>query len=119
MALFSRGNLLYHLYRQGEWDEALQGAESLIDEAVAAGLHSVERLAPITRTLVRLGRADAAGADADSARLLELGRTAGDPQAIIPALMNRVIALTDTGRVDEAQALAEELQSTASGARLA
>jgi tetratricopeptide (TPR) repeat protein len=118
MALYSRGNLLYHLYREGEWHEALAGAEEVIGEAVAAGLHSVEKIALVARTLVQLGQGNVARAEADSARMLEIGRLQDDPQALLPALGSRIIVLAETGRVEEARPLAEELRTIGAAARL-
>lgn len=51
-------------------------------------------------------------------RVLELGRSAGESQAVIPALATRVIMLADTGRLKEARPLAEELLSAAADTRL-
>ena len=118
MAMFSLGNRLVNFYREGSWDKALARGEELREEAVAADLHSVERLTLISRSLIELGRGDAAGADADSARLLALGRAAGDPQAMIPALATRAYVLTDAGRLEEARSVAEELQALAADTRL-
>lgn len=117
IAMYSRGNSLYYLYDQGQWDEASAAADALIDEAVAMGLHSTERMALETRARVRLGRDDVAGAERDSARALELGRNIGDPQALIPALAVHVVVLLRAGR-PEARPLAEELRSAAAGVRL-
>lgn len=118
MGMFSRGNFLYYLYRQGRWDEASTAADALIEEAVTLGLHSGERLALLSRTLIRLDRADISGAEEDSVRVLDLARVAGDPQAVIPALANRVVVLVDTGRLEEALPLAEELRSATADAAL-
>jgi hypothetical protein len=72
------------------------------------GLYGVERQLLLTRSLVRLGRGDIAGADADTARMLDLARRAGDPIALLPTLAVRVRFLVESDRPEEARQLADE-----------
>ena len=118
IGLFARANQLFHLYRAGDWDGALAEADAVIDEAVGAGLHSVEKIALIPRMLIELGRGNVGEAEADSVRMLEIGRVQDDPQALIPALASRVIVLAETGRSEEAQPIAEELRALQAAAGL-
>jgi hypothetical protein len=85
---------------------------------VRLGLHGVERQALLTRAVIRLG-GDAAGADVDTERTVELGRRAGVPQAVLPSLAIRVHVLVETGRTVEARPLAEEALDRVSGTSLA
>jgi tetratricopeptide (TPR) repeat protein len=109
MLRFSRANLIGELYSEGRWDEALHEAQVLLDEAQATGLQAIERMVLGRRALIRLWRGNAAGADADTARALELARKAEEPQAVLPALLGRTIFLSASGRFDEARPLAQEL----------
>jgi tetratricopeptide (TPR) repeat protein len=115
IGLFSRGNGLYHLYREGRWAEAEHSTTAVLAEAVAAGSRPVEGTALETRALVRLGQDDAAGADADSARFLELGRSIDDRHMIVNAIVVRVTVLARNGRLEEARRLATQLPSYAEG----
>jgi class 3 adenylate cyclase/tetratricopeptide (TPR) repeat protein len=105
---FTRASETFDLYRKGRWDEALTEAEELLEEAVSMGLYGVERQLLLTRSLVRLGRGDIAGADADTARMLDLARRAGDPIALLPTLAVRVRFLVESDRPEEARHLADE-----------
>jgi tetratricopeptide (TPR) repeat protein len=109
MLRFSRANLSGSLYAAGRWDEALREAQALLDEAQATGLHAIERMTLGTRALIRLWRGDAAGADADTSRALELAREAEEPQAVLPALFGRTTFLSASARLGEARPLAQEL----------
>ena len=62
-----------------------------------------------TRARIRLGRGDAEGALADAERGVEVGRSAGDPQALLPTLAERGRVLFLLGRREEAVASIQEI----------
>jgi tetratricopeptide (TPR) repeat protein len=105
---FSRANRSGDLHRAGRWDEALAEAEAVLTEARTLGLHGVERIGLQVRSVIRIARGDGRGADADTARMLEIAQAAFDPQARLPALAGRIGVLVQTARLAEATALAEE-----------
>jgi tetratricopeptide (TPR) repeat protein len=115
---FSRANRSGDLYRAGRWDEALAEAEAVLAEAQLLGLGGIERIALQIRGFIRIARGDARGADADSARVLEIAQAATEPLSRLPALAGRVGVLVQTGRGAEAAPLAEELLALAGSARL-
>jgi class 3 adenylate cyclase/tetratricopeptide (TPR) repeat protein len=106
---FSRANRTGELYRAGRWDEALAEADALVAEADSLGLQAIERAARHVAAQIRIARGDAAGADADTARLLEIAGPGSEPQSRLPALATRIGVLVQTGREAEARPLAEEL----------
>lgn len=116
---FTRANDAHDLYRKGRWDEVLTVVEALLEEAERLGLHGVERQLLLTRSLVRLGRGDIAGADADTDRMLELARRAGEPNAVLPARTIRIRFLIESGRLQEVRDLAEEQLATLATVALA
>src|SRR6185295_8182377 len=63
----------------------------------------------IARARIRQGRGDVDGAFADTERAVEVGRIAGDPQAIMPALAERARVLFVAGKVDEAGSTVDEM----------
>jgi tetratricopeptide (TPR) repeat protein len=80
------GAAVANRYMAGEWDDALERAESVIAEAEAgarfyqlAGMHAF-------RGLIRLGRGDADGAGSDAELAVDLVRPVRDPQALFPDL---------------------------------
>jgi hypothetical protein len=72
-------------YLIGDWDRALELAIPLIDDAEAGRPHYLAAGAYAQRSQIRDARSDPS-APADLARALELGRQAGDPQALGPIL---------------------------------
>ena len=57
---------------------------------------------------IRLGRGDSVGALEDVERSLEHGRQVGDPQGVLPSVVQCAYLYAKHGRRDEARALAEE-----------
>jgi len=102
------GAAVANRYMAGEWDDALERAESVIAEAEAgarfyqlAGMHAF-------RGLIRLGRGDADGAESDAELAVDLVRPVRDPQALYPDLAMAAAILLSVGNETRAgQTLAE------------
>jgi class 3 adenylate cyclase/tetratricopeptide (TPR) repeat protein len=105
------------LYWKGQWDEALEIAGEFIGEAEAGNRHYQESYARITRGRILLARHETAAALEDAARALELGREAGDPQALYPALAFGALARLTAGERKAAEELADALLERIAGAR--
>jgi ATP/maltotriose-dependent transcriptional regulator MalT len=103
---FARANVLGSLYRLGRWDEALAGADALIAEG--SGAAYAESNAYEVRSLIRSERGDSEAAKQDCEFTLEVGRRAGDPQALFPALLFSIQVLIMAGEPERARALARE-----------
>jgi len=73
-------------YMAGEWDDALERAESVIAEAEAGARFYQLGLMYAVRGQIRLGRGDANGAESDAELTVELVRPVKDPQALYPDL---------------------------------
>jgi class 3 adenylate cyclase/tetratricopeptide (TPR) repeat protein len=109
--LWFEGERLYERYWRGLWDDAVNLADSLISQVEAGSPNAIEQDARLVRSRVRLGRGDSSGALDDSARALELGRRAGYPEAIIPALALQTRVLQSLERPNDAAVHADELLS--------
>jgi len=102
------GAAVANRYMAGEWDDALERAESVIAHAEAgarfyqlAGMHAF-------RGLIRLARGDADGAESDAELTVELVRPVKDPQALFPDLaMGAAIFLSVGNQSRAGQTLAE------------
>jgi tetratricopeptide (TPR) repeat protein len=76
------GALSDHHFRLGEWAEAAELAEGLI-ESIEAGMPSyVANQVYVVRAELRLARGDDAGALSDARRAVEASRSVGGPQAL-------------------------------------
>ena len=69
----------------------------MIAEVEAGSPHYIEATCRHVRALLRLARGDAKGALADSERMLEYGRSVGDPQVLWPALAVHARMLASAG----------------------
>jgi class 3 adenylate cyclase/tetratricopeptide (TPR) repeat protein len=99
----------FDFWYAGRWEEALSLAGQFI-AAVEGGLsHQMAAACYVVRALIRCARSDPAGADADSARALQLARAVKDPQNLYPVLASRARMLMSLGRRDESEHLANEL----------
>jgi tetratricopeptide (TPR) repeat protein len=96
-------------YWAGEWDEALLLADRFVSTVEREGGHYQEAYARTIRGRIRLARGDAEGALADSERALVVGRAAGDPQALYPALAFRARVSSEAGDRRRCARLASEL----------
>ncbi|HEX5937684.1 MAG TPA: adenylate/guanylate cyclase domain-containing protein [Actinomycetota bacterium] len=92
----------------GRWDEALEILDPEIVRIERAP-HYMEGQHRLIRARVREGRGDGAGAMVDADRAVDVGRTAGDPQALLPAMSERARVLLLLGRTDEAAAATDEI----------
>ena len=104
-----RGHRLTIALMLGRWDEALGGAEGFIAECEAGSPHYLEGRTRIERATIREARGDVEAALADYRRGLELARSAGDPQELLPALGAATLALEMHGLATEARDRALEL----------
>ena len=102
---------MYECYWRGTWDEMLRLADEIVTQVEGGSPSSAEHDARLLRARVRLGRDEQALALEDSTRAVELGRHAGYPEMLVPALSLQARVLESAGRSEEAAALAEELLS--------
>jgi class 3 adenylate cyclase/tetratricopeptide (TPR) repeat protein len=93
----------------GRWDESLAIHDAEIARIEAGAPHYLETQHRQSRSRIRRGRGDPAGALEDADRAVDAGREAGDPQALLPCLAERAMALLVTDREDEAEADVEEI----------
>jgi class 3 adenylate cyclase/tetratricopeptide (TPR) repeat protein len=93
----------------GRWDESLVIHDAEIARIEAGAPHYLETQHRQSRSRIRLGRGDLAGALEDADRAVEAGREAGDPQALLPCLAEKANALLAAGRGEEAEALISEI----------
>ena len=93
----------------GRWDDALNFANELVEEAEMGSPDYHEAECRQTRAAIRLARDDLEDVIADCVRALELSRAAKDPQQLVPVLAGCARVFVETGRMNEAAALADEL----------
>ena len=101
---FDRTGRPYRHFEAGEWDEALRGANAIVEESPARSGH-----AWMCRALIRLARGEDEGALEDTARAVEDARRDGYPQAIYPATGTRAFVLASIGDLEAAETLVDEL----------
>src|SRR6266516_411752 len=95
-------------YFAGEWDDALERAESVIAEAEAGARFYQLALMHAFRGLIRLGRGDADGAESDAELAVDLVRPIRDPQVLYPDLAIAAAIFLSVGNEARAgQTLAE------------
>jgi len=93
----------------GRWDESLAIHDAEIARIEAGAPHYIETQHRHSRSRIRLGRGDLAGALEDTDRAIEAGREAGDPQALLPCLAERARTLLVAGRGEEAEVVVSEI----------
>jgi predicted ATPase/class 3 adenylate cyclase len=93
----------------GRWDESLAIHDAEIARIEEGAPHYIETQHRHSRSRIRLGRGDLAGSLQDADRSIEVGREAGDPQALLPGLAARARALLAAGRGEEAEAVVSEI----------
>jgi class 3 adenylate cyclase len=77
---------IYEHYWRGSWDTAMELADKVVADVAAGIPTSIEQDARLVRSRIRAARDDPAGASDDAERSLELGRRAGYPEMLAPAL---------------------------------
>ena len=102
---------MYEWYWRGRWDELVRLANEVIDRTEAGHATAIEMDARILRSRVCVGRYQGAAALADSSQALELGRRAGTPEMLVPALALQARILEASGRPGEALECTDELLS--------
>jgi hypothetical protein len=80
------GGAVANRYLAGEWDDALERAESVIAGAEAGARFYQTALMHAIRGEIRLARGDADGAESDAELTVALARPVKDPQALLPDL---------------------------------
>jgi len=108
VAKYSQILQIQQLFGKGEWDEALRRADAFLAACEAGESHYLESGIRQERAEARLARDDVKGALDDLAKMLGPARDAGDPQALVPALVGAARLNVEAGRVDEAKGLARE-----------
>ena len=93
----------------GRWDESLAIHDAEIARMEAGAPHYIETQHRHSRSRIRTGRGDLTGALKDADRAIEVGREAGDPQALLPSLAARARILLAAGREEEAEAVVAEI----------
>jgi ATP/maltotriose-dependent transcriptional regulator MalT len=102
------GPAVAHRYLAGEWDDALDRAESVIAQAEAGARFYQLGAMHAFRGLIRLGRGDADGAESDAELAVDLVRPVRDPQALFPDLAMAAAIFLSVGNQSRAgQTLAE------------
>ncbi len=110
--LWNKAEIAFDLGLLGEWDEALAIADAELARMEAGASHYLEVQHRNTRAKIRVARGDLDGALADADRGVEVGRTAGDPQTVHPALAERARVLLVMGRLGEAEIAIDEVLRT-------
>ena len=110
--IWSKAEVAFDLCLVGRWDESLEISDAEIARIEAGVPHYGEVQHRHSRSRIRHGRGDVQGAIADAERAVHVGRTVGDPQALMPALAGRARLLFLTGRPDEAEAMVDEMLAT-------
>ena len=108
-ALASRSVLCGVLYPTGKWTEALALANELITALETAGATYFEYHPRTSRARIALARGDEDTALRDVTRAVEVGRAAGDRQALVPGLSQLAFVASELGLSAEATAVGNEL----------
>jgi class 3 adenylate cyclase/tetratricopeptide (TPR) repeat protein len=106
---WNKAEVAFDLALVGRWDESLEILDAEIARMEADAPHYLEVQHRQSRARIRVGRGDPDGALADAERGVEVGRSAGDPQALLPTLAERGRVLFLLGRTEEAVASIQEI----------
>jgi class 3 adenylate cyclase/tetratricopeptide (TPR) repeat protein len=112
--IWNKAEVAFDLFLVGRWDESLEILDAEIARMEAGAPHYIEVQLRQTRARIRLGRGDPAGALIDAERGVEVGRSARDPQAILPTLAEHARILFQLQRTDEAVPLVDEVLASMS-----
>jgi class 3 adenylate cyclase/tetratricopeptide (TPR) repeat protein len=102
---------MYEWYWRGRWDDLLELADEVVARIEPGLTTAIEMDARLLRSRIRVGRDQRSAALEDSARAVELGRRAGYPEMLVPALALHTRTLAASGQPQAAIACAEELLS--------
>jgi class 3 adenylate cyclase/tetratricopeptide (TPR) repeat protein len=110
LARYTRGVLSWSRYYGGLWDDAIARADAFIAECEAGSPSYVEYEPRLVRARIQLAR----GAREelvleDLRRAIDIAREVKDPQASAPVFSYAALIYLELGRLEEAQAAAEEL----------
>jgi class 3 adenylate cyclase len=106
---WNRAEVAFDLSLVGRWDESLEILDAEIARMEADAPHYLEVQHRQSRARIRVGRGDPDGALADADRGVEVGRSAGDPQALLPTLAERARVLFVLGHLEKAVASIDEI----------
>jgi class 3 adenylate cyclase/tetratricopeptide (TPR) repeat protein len=106
---WNKAEVAFDLSLVGRWDESLEILDAEIARLEAGAGHYLEVQHRQSRARIRVGRGDPDGALADAERGVEVGRSAGDPQALLPTLAERSRVLFLIGRTEEAVTSIQEI----------
>jgi tetratricopeptide (TPR) repeat protein len=109
LARWDVGVLVNVALQLGRWDEALAGADAFLAEIEAGSPHYLAAQVYANRAELRLARGKVDAAIEDTERSLELARRAKDPQILCQTLADAAHVLRETGDVERAVALAQEV----------
>ena len=107
--IWNKAEVAFDLSLVGRWDESLEILDAEIARMEAGAPHYLEVQHRQSRARIKMGRGDARGALDDADRGVEVGRDAGDPQALQPTLAERARVLLLMGRLDEAVESIDEI----------
>jgi class 3 adenylate cyclase/tetratricopeptide (TPR) repeat protein len=99
----------------GRWDDALRIADDFLAEVEAGSPHYLEPAGRTLRAMIRLGRADVAGASSEAERAVAAAGAAGDNQALVPALSALGLVALAGNRREQANRLVSEVLSLGRG----
>jgi class 3 adenylate cyclase/tetratricopeptide (TPR) repeat protein len=106
--IWNRAEVAFDLCLLGRWDEALAISEAELARMESAP-HYQEVQHRLVRARIRIARGDSEGALEDTRRAVALGRSAGDRQALHPALAEHARALLLSGELEQSVATIEEI----------
>jgi tetratricopeptide (TPR) repeat protein len=108
--MWSRSARLWGLYELGEWDELLREADELLSWDRGQGGTQIEVNVRIVLSLVYAQRGQVADAERQVLAFLPRARQIADPQTLIPALGAAAFVRALGGHLQEAAALAREVE---------
>jgi class 3 adenylate cyclase/tetratricopeptide (TPR) repeat protein len=107
-ARYSRGVLNAYAYLGGRWDEYLTNADEFLAESERVGRSYKDMGVFAIRPLVLLARGEGERSYAEALEGLSRARNAGEPQAVVPALVTLGQVELELGRFDDARQHARE-----------
>ncbi|CAN5167458.1 hypothetical protein BH09ACT13_BH09ACT13_11360 [soil metagenome] len=117
--MWARTGRMWYLYELGHWDELLQEADEVTRwDREHGGGTQIEINALIFSAPARAQRGSVDEAARDAAIFLPRAREVGDPQTLLPALVQAAFVTALGGELEEAVALAVEFERTAHGRRI-